>query len=195
MGTEKRPQVVIYIAYLCSKALLAFLSGVFVDQPERTTVNQFETATFRCSVVNSSFSIFWLVNNSDAAFTVFRERGFSIKEDPNTHTKSQLKVAGIMNNNNTQVYCAALQEHRDPQLTWIESQTALLVVQGQTMFGNTLSVCIYVTEPADIQGVSTSSLSLEPSAVATALPSQLPLTGSSNPHFTEISYIALSFYR
>ncbi|CAI8013398.1 hypothetical protein GBAR_LOCUS8502 [Geodia barretti] len=154
-------------------------AGVFVDQPERTTVNQFETATFRCSVVNSSFSIFWLVNNSDAAFTVFRERGFSIKEDPNTHTKSQLKVAGIMNNNNTQVYCAALQEHRDPQLTWIESQTALLVVQGQTMFGNTLSVCIYVTEPTDILGVSTSSLSLEPSAVATALPSQLPLTDES----------------
>ncbi|CAI8013401.1 hypothetical protein GBAR_LOCUS8502 [Geodia barretti] len=164
--------------------LLIFISnkkrkGVFVDQPERTTVNQFETATFRCSVVNSSFSIFWLVNNSDAAFTVFRERGFSIKEDPNTHTKSQLKVAGIMNNNNTQVYCAALQEHRDPQLTWIESQTALLVVQGQTMFGNTLSVCIYVTEPTDILGVSTSSLSLEPSAVATALPSQLPLTDES----------------
>ncbi|CAI8021817.1 hypothetical protein GBAR_LOCUS12872 [Geodia barretti] len=147
-------------------------SGFFVEQPERTTVNQFETATFRCSVVNSSFSIFWLVNNSDAAFTKFREKGFSIKEDPNTHTRSQLKVAGIMNNNNTQVHCAALQEHRDPQLTWIESQTALLVVQ-------------------DILGVSTSSLSLEPSAVATALPSQLPLTGSSNPHFTEISYTPL----
>ena len=106
-------------------------SSVFQEQPERTTVYESYTATFRCSVVNSSFSIFWLVNNSDAAFTVNRERGFSIVEDSKTHTISRLEVAGLVFNNNTEIHCAAFQEHDDPLLTWIESDKALLVVEGQ----------------------------------------------------------------
>ena len=104
---------------------------MFLEQPESTTVYESDTATFRCSVVNSSFSIFWLVNNSDAAFTVNIERGFSIVEDPDTHTMSRLEVAGHMFNNNTEIHCAAFQNHDDPLLTtWIESEVVLLIVKG-----------------------------------------------------------------
>ena len=108
-------------------------SSVFLEQPERVTVYESDNATFRCSVVNSSFSIFWLVNGFSATFTVFRERGFSVKEDPDTHTISRLEVVGHAYNNNTNISCAADQIHSDPELSWIVSEVALLIVQGKLM--------------------------------------------------------------
>jgi hypothetical protein len=98
---------------------------VFLEEPQNTTVQESETAIFRCSVVN--LSTVWLVNGSDAGYTVFQMRGVIIVPEPNDHTRSQLKVAGHVYNNNTQVRCVAVQEY--PELIWINSKTALLIVQ------------------------------------------------------------------
>lgn len=105
---------------------------MFLEQPQNTTVNEAENATFRCAVVNSTFSILWRVNNSDAGYTRFRDKGIFIITDPNNYTRSQLKVAGCPCNNNTLVHCGALRNYIDPVLpNWIISDMAWLTVQGQ----------------------------------------------------------------
>lgn len=106
-------------------------SEVFLEQPQNATVNEADNATFRCAVVNSTFSILWRVNNSDAGYTRFREKGVVIIPDTNDYTRSELKVAGRPYNNNTLVQCGALRNYIDPVLSnWIKSDKALLIVQG-----------------------------------------------------------------
>ncbi|CAI8021823.1 hypothetical protein GBAR_LOCUS12874 [Geodia barretti] len=136
-------------------------SSVFLEQPERVTVYESDNATFRCSVVNSSFSIFWLVNGFSATFTVFRERGFSVKEDPDTHTISRLEVVGHASNNNTNISCAADQIHSDPELSWIVSEVALLIVQDRVTLQSAVEESMHLivsTETELVVAKTTSSL-------------------------------------
>ena len=113
-----------------SSTFVALRSEVFLEQPQNTTVTESYPATFNCSVVNSSFIILWRVNNSDATYTMFRERGVFVTNDPNDYTRSRLDIVGYTYNNNTRLFCGALQEHSNPQLAWIKSEVALLIIQG-----------------------------------------------------------------
>ena len=114
-------------------------AGVFVEEPQNATVVESSSATFRCSVSNSSFSIFWHVNNSDAKYTIFQERGVTIV--PINDTSSQLIIVGYKKNNNTLVNCAALKYQNYRLVDWIPSESALLVVIGK-LFENIISVIL-----------------------------------------------------
>ena len=98
---------------------------MFLEQPQSATVNETETATFRCALVNSSFSVFWWVNGSDAGYSRFRDRGIAIIIENEDNTRSRLEVAGHTYNNNTRVECLAL---RLPEAPFI-SDVALLVIK------------------------------------------------------------------
>ena len=111
--------------------VLALRTEVFLEQPQDVTIRESETASFRCYVVNITFSIFWLVNNSDAGYTTFRERGVRVTSlDPMNDTRSLMEIDGNLFNNNTHVHCAAVRDNIDPELAWIESNIALLTVEG-----------------------------------------------------------------
>ena len=97
---------------------------MFLEQPQSTTVNETETATFRCAVVNS-FSVFWWVNGSDAGYSRFRDRGIAIIVENEDNTRSRLEVAGHTYNNNTRVECLALRLPEAP----IISDVALLIIK------------------------------------------------------------------
>ena len=102
---------------------------VYFEQPQNTTIEESANATFRCSLSNTSFSIFWTVNNSDADFDIFHRRGVAIM--PINATVSQLQIVGDKNNNNTFVQCVALLYHNH-QIVSIPSKIALLLVLGKT---------------------------------------------------------------
>ena len=101
-------------------------AGVFTDQPGDVTVTESENATFSCSVVNSSFRIHWLVNDSDAEYTKFQQRGITVIDI--NDTTSHLVIEGDKTNNNTVVHCAALEYRNHRFVDWISSQKALFVV-------------------------------------------------------------------
>ena len=104
-------------------------TGVFLDQPRDVTITESENATFKCAVVNSSFSIFWLVNDTDAEYEIFRRRGITVM--PVTDTISHLIVEGYKKYNNTLVHCAAIHYHNYTVIAWISSQKALLKILGK----------------------------------------------------------------
>ena len=120
--------MVLSVIIIMNDDVLALGSELFLEQPQNVTVEESETAIFRCSVINSTFSLIWLVNGSDAGYTVFRERGVVIVPDYDDYTRSQLHVAGHLYNNNTKVHCAALTD--EPPLTWTNSEIVLLIVQS-----------------------------------------------------------------
>ena len=105
-------------------------TGVFLDQPGDMTITESESATFSCAVANSSFGIFWLVNDTDAEYNIFRQRGITVM--PINDTMSHLAIEGYKKNNNTVVHCAAIHYHNYNIIAWIKSQTALLLVLGIT---------------------------------------------------------------
>jgi hypothetical protein len=111
--------------------LFAWAARVFLDQPGNVTVFESGSATFICSVVNSSFSIFWLVNDTDARYTIFQEGGITII--PINDTTSHLVIAAYNKHNNTIVHCAALKYDAYRIVAWIPSQKALLVVVDQPL--------------------------------------------------------------
>ena len=102
------------------------------------TVNESETATFRCSVENSSFVVLWYVNGSSAAYTRYRERGVRIVVENEGNTRSRLEVEGRAVNNNTLVHCIALLI--SPPLSF-ESNTAWLVVRGGSFIKTLYLLC------------------------------------------------------
>ena len=109
--------------------MIIVAAGVFVEEPQNATVVESSSATFRS---NSLFSIFWLVNNSNAKYTIFQERGVTIVAI--NDTSSQLIVVGYKNNNNTLMNCAAMKYQNYQLVAWIPSESALLVVMGKVLF-------------------------------------------------------------
>lgn len=110
---------------------MALADNVFLEQPQNVSIVELHDATFRCSVCNSSFTIFWLVNDYEADFTVFQERGVVIL--PINSTASQLHIAGTSINNHSRIQCVALfiNNHTHRIVDIAESDVALLVVLGK----------------------------------------------------------------
>ena len=102
---------------------------MFVDQPSDVTVTEYENAAFSCSVVNSSFGIYWLVNDTDAQYEIFRQEGITVLYI--NDTISRLVIVGYKKHNNTVVHCVALKYHNHDIVAWISSEKALLVVLGK----------------------------------------------------------------
>ena len=103
---------------------------MFLEQPKNATVQEFETAIFRCSIINTSFEIYWRLNDSDAGHFMFDDIGYRVVfPNKNDYTVSRLEIAGQLRNNNTIVHCAAVGE--EPVLSWTDSERALLIVQGK----------------------------------------------------------------
>ena len=99
----------------------------FLEHPRSITVTEGSSATFNCSIINSSFNLHWLVNGSDAGYTRFREKGVDIVSV--NSTTSTLEIVGHVVNNNTIVSCVALRFglHR----VWAPSENATLLVLGK----------------------------------------------------------------
>jgi hypothetical protein len=134
-------------------------STVFLEEPQSTAVGEAATAVFRCSVVNSSLHIFWLVDSRDAGYAEFEARDISIHPDPSDDTRSRLVVVGHLFNSGTPVQCAAWQEHRDPRLRWIPSAVALLTVLEEAVEESET-----VVQPSSV-GATSPPLSLAPTTV------------------------------
>ena len=65
---------------------------MFAGQPGDMTITESESATFRCVVINSSFGIYWLVNDTDAEYAIFQQRGITVV--PINDTTSHLVIVG-----------------------------------------------------------------------------------------------------
>ena len=102
-------------------------TGVFLQQPQNTTVTNSIEVTFQCSLFNhSSFIILWLLNGSDAGLDKFKDRGITANF---TDTSSHLTIVGYQRNNNTRVQCRALQSN-NYSISFL-SEVALLLVLGK----------------------------------------------------------------
>ena len=117
------------ISYIALEGNLDLGPEVFLEQPKNATVQELETAVFRCSIINTSFEIYWRLNDSDAGHSKFDDIGYRVVF-PNRydHTVSRMEIAGRLRNNNTIVHCAAVGE--EPVLSWTDSERARLIVQG-----------------------------------------------------------------
>ena len=103
--------------------------GIFLEEPQAITVWESANATFTCILSNSSFSIHWEVNGSDAGFREFRERGVTVS--PTNSTSSELHIIGQKGNNNTHVQCIAVLFHNYRIIKSVSSNVALLRVIGK----------------------------------------------------------------
>jgi hypothetical protein len=119
------------ISYIALEGNLDLGPEVFLEQPKNATVQELETAVFRCSIINTSFEIYWRLNDSDAGHSKFDDIGYRVVF-PNRydHTVSRMEIAGRLRNNNTIVHCAAVGE--EPVLSWTDSERARLIVQEAT---------------------------------------------------------------
>ena len=105
-----------------------FHTGIFLKTPQNQTINEFGTAIFQCFLTNSSYKIYWLVNETDADLQMFHQRGVSIA--PINATASQLSITGHGYNNETLVQCAGLL-YQDHELKAFEiSQKAFMFIKG-----------------------------------------------------------------
>lgn len=112
-----------------------------MEEPQNTTVTENVTASFRCSITNSSFRIFWRVNHSDAALTQYYEIGIRII--PINATTSGLNIPGKKSNNNTIVQCIAFLYHDYAIIGYTASQTVFLNVHdpSSTWFRQETRTC------------------------------------------------------
>ena len=106
-----------------------FSAGVFLDQPQNTTIMENSSTAFHCSVFNSSFVIHWLINDSDADSAKFQDRGITLRVI--NDTASHLVIVGYKKNNNTLVQCLALQYENHYIITFFPSVVATMVVLGK----------------------------------------------------------------
>ena len=105
-----------------------------MQQPENTTVEESETAIFKCVLSNASFQLIWLINNSAADFTIYQRQGVVIRWI--NSTASNLHIPGDRNNNHTQVQCIAVL-YQDSVLVDHElSEIVLLIVLLSNHNGN-----------------------------------------------------------
>lgn len=105
-------------------------TGIFLKKPQNATIMESSSATFRCSVFNSSFTILWRVNGSDSDFAIFQDRGLTVHSI--NETASELIIVGYKKNSNTRVQCVALQfEENYHLIAAFHSEIALLVVLGK----------------------------------------------------------------
>ena len=86
--------------------ILYTVESLFLEHPHDTDVKESQIAIFKCQVSDSSYEIIWIVNDTDAEYGIFGERGVSVLTV--NGTMSYLRIIGYMNNNNTAVQCAAL---------------------------------------------------------------------------------------
>ena len=100
---------------------------MFLEEPKNTTVIESSNATFKCSISNTSFTLAWVFNGSDAGHTVYQERGVSTVYINNT--VSMLHVMGHKMYNNTLVHCVAVSFY--PRLVSFSSKCASLTVMGK----------------------------------------------------------------
>lgn len=104
-------------------------AGIFLEKPQNVTVRESCNATFRCSVLNSSFTILWHVNGSDSDFAIFQDRGLTVY--PINDTASELTIVGYRKNSNTKIQCVALHFEENYHLkAAFHSEVALLIILG-----------------------------------------------------------------
>ena len=87
-----------------------------------------EEAIFRCSLSNASFSVYWLVNDSDADLAVFHQSGVFIMSV--NATSSHLHILGRSRNNHTCVQCVGVLYHNFNLVAFQRSDKALLTILG-----------------------------------------------------------------
>lgn len=98
----------------------------FNEEPENTTALEGTTATFNCSINNENSILLWYANNTDVSYSSIQERGIQIIES--SRTFAQLAVSATQANNNTCVFCRAIQLMPFNAFT---SAKACLVVEGK----------------------------------------------------------------
>ena len=99
---------------------------LFLEQPVNKIIMESETATFRCQLSNSSYTIHWIVNNSAANFRTFQENGVSVLSI--NVTTVYLQIIGYRSNNNTVVQCAGRLFENHRIIDYVSSGRALLVI-------------------------------------------------------------------
>lgn len=99
---------------------------MFLEQPENKTVPEGTKTTFGCTIVDTSFNIFWYVDGTDISFIRILQRGIDVIVI--NQTSSQLAVNATRTNNNSNIQCIAFkfQPYRR-----VESRMAFLVVDGK----------------------------------------------------------------